>query len=120
MKKVLIVEDEEDIRQALVGKFNHEGFNALEAQNGKEGLELALKERPDLILLDIKLPGMNGTEVKEKLGQFPETRDIAIIFITGLLDKDDEKELDHFMVGHFFLSKPFDTKQLLEEVEKRV
>ena len=66
-KKILIVEDEEDMLRALVDELGHEGFETLEAKNGKEGLSIALKERPDLILLDILMPEMDGMAVMKHL-----------------------------------------------------
>ena len=67
MKKVLVVEDERTLRDALVKKLSKEEFTVLSAKDGKEGLDTALAEHPDLILLDILMPKMNGIEVLQKL-----------------------------------------------------
>lgn len=66
-KTILVVEDQIPILQILVYRFDSEGFNVIEAKNGKDGLELALKEHPDLILLDIILPKLDGIEMLKKL-----------------------------------------------------
>lgn len=69
MKKILIVEDEESLLKTLGEKFTLEGFEVVKAQNGVEGLRVALQEHPDLILLDIVMPVMGGMEMLGKLRQ---------------------------------------------------
>ncbi len=87
-KKILIVEDEQDMRQALVDELTHEGFQTVEARNGKEGLESALKEHPDLILLDIVMPVMDGMTMMKKLRENAEGKKIPIILLTNLSATD--------------------------------
>lgn len=86
IKTILIAEDEQDMRQTLVDAFRHEGFNVLEAKNGKEGLEFALKEHPDLILLDIVMPEMDGMTMAKKLREDERGKDIPIIMLTNFSD----------------------------------
>ena len=86
MKKILIVEDETSLRKALVGKLSREGFSALEAVNGKEGLAIALKEHPDLILLDIIMPVMDGITMLEKLRTNQWGQEVPVVILTNLSD----------------------------------
>ncbi len=83
-KKILIVEDEQDIRQTLVDKFTREGFKTLEAENGEQGLERSLKEHPDLILLDILMPKMDGMTMMRKLRKDKWGKSVPIILLTNL------------------------------------
>lgn len=87
-KKILIVEDESDMREALHDKLTLEGFNVLESNNGEEGLETALREHPDLILLDIIMPKMGGLEMLEKLQTDAWGKDAKVIVLTNLVDNN--------------------------------
>ena len=80
-EKILIIEDEEDLVKGLKLNLQDEGYEVKYAFNGKEGLEKALKEKPDLILLDIMLPGMNGLEICKELRQ--NKMDIPILMLTA-------------------------------------
>ena len=86
IKTILIAEDEQNMRQTLVDAFRREGFNVLEAKNGKEGLDKALGEHPDLILLDIVMPEMDGMTMLKKLREDERGRDIPIIMLTNFSD----------------------------------
>ncbi len=83
-KKILIVEDETPLRNALRDKLIHEGYVVLEAKNGEEGLESALRDHPDLILLDIVMPRMDGMTVLGKLRQDAWGADVKVIILTNL------------------------------------
>ena len=93
-KKILVIEEVEDdahLREVLRDKLAHEGFSVLQAKNGQEGLETALREHPDLILLDIAMPGMDGITMMEKLRQTDEWgKRVPIILLTNL-SVDDER-----------------------------
>lgn len=88
-KTVLIVEDEPAMRQALNGKLSASGFEVLEAKDGVEGLEIALKEMPDLILLDILMPRMDGMMMMKKVRETEWGKEIPIVVLTNL--SADEK-----------------------------
>ncbi len=83
-QKILIIEDEEDVRQALVDRLSREGFKTSQAKNGQEGLKIALKERPDLILLDIVMPKMDGITMMRKMRKDKWGRKVPIILLTNL------------------------------------
>lgn len=89
MAKILIVEDEQDMLEALVDKLTSEGFKIIEAKNGEDGLEKALKEQPDLILLDIVMPKMDGMTMMKKLREDKWGRKVPIILLTNLSVTDD-------------------------------
>ncbi len=87
---ILVVEDEVTMRKPLIEALAEEGFRTLSAQDGAEGLELALREKPEVILLDINLPGMDGMQLMKKLrhsGDFGKS--VKIIFITSLTADDE-------------------------------
>ncbi len=109
MTRVLIVDDEPAIR--LLGRVNLEadGIEVLEAGDGRTALELAAAELPDLILLDVVMPGLDGLEVAERLHEDERTRDIPVVFMSGL----DELAAQH---GDALL-KPFDPVELSQRVE---
>ena len=87
-KRILVIEDEQLTRQALVDELASEGFEVLQATNGEEGLNTALKEHPDLVLLDIVMPKMDGISVMSKLREDSWGKDVPIIMLT-VLDSDD-------------------------------
>ena len=83
-KRILIIEDDKDITEALRYNLEKEkGFSVLAAQSGDEGLNLAFQVKPNLIILDIGLPGLNGYEICRMLRRDPETRDIPILMLTA-------------------------------------
>jgi DNA-binding response OmpR family regulator len=89
-KRILIVEDEPDIREAMAEAATQAGFGVLTAQNGEVGLQTALTEKPDIILLDIKMPVMDGHEMLSKLRQDPWGQNVKVIMLTSM---DDVKNI---------------------------
>lgn len=87
-RKILIVDDEEDMRDALVDELSRAGFASFEAKNGKEGLEMALKEHPDLILLDIVMPEMDGMAMMKKVREDTWGKKVPVILLTNLSATD--------------------------------
>jgi DNA-binding response OmpR family regulator len=85
-KHILIIEDEIDIREAMAEAANQDGFKVSTAENGKVGLEKALAEQPDLILLDIKMPIMDGHETLQKLREDPWGRSAKVMMLTSMDD----------------------------------
>lgn len=92
MKRILIVEDEPSLLTILVDKLNREGFSCLEAKNGEEGLKVALREHPDLILLDIIMPVMDGMTMLYELRKDPWGKDAKVIFLTNLSEAEKVAE----------------------------
>jgi DNA-binding response OmpR family regulator len=85
-KTILIIEDETDIREAMAEAVEQAGFAVLTAENGQVGFDKAVAEKPDLILLDIVMPIMDGHEVLQKLRQDPWGKDVKVIMLTSMDD----------------------------------
>lgn len=91
MKKILVVEDEVSLRNALRDKLTHAGFTTLEAANGSEGLEIALREHPDLVLLDVIMPVMDGMTMLKKLRTENDWgKSVPVIILTNLSSDSDQ------------------------------
>jgi two-component system, OmpR family, alkaline phosphatase synthesis response regulator PhoP len=115
-KQVLIVEDEEDIRELVRYNLEREGFLAREAESGEEGLRAVAKNRPDLILLDLMLPGKDGLEICRELKQDEVARDIPVVMMTARGEESDivtglELGAEDYVV------KPFSPKVLVARVK---
>jgi CheY-like chemotaxis protein len=115
--KVLVIDDEEDNRQianlalTMIG-----GFTVIEAENGEVGLNMAITEKPDVILLDFVMPVMNGLETLKALRVNPVTEKIPVIFVSTKSLQEREKEL--FDAGaQGILQKPFNPTQLPEKIK---
>jgi DNA-binding response OmpR family regulator len=103
-EKILVVDDEWELRNLLTEFLTGEGYDVIQASNGEEALELAEKEEPQVILLDIKMPGIDGIEVCRRLKEEDQTRFIPVIMVTALEDRD----VDAFVEGaDDFVIKPF-------------
>src|SRR4051812_22677329 len=89
-ERVLIIEDERDLADSLVYNLQREGYDAIVAHDGQEGFRKALDLLPDLILLDIMLPGLSGTEILTRLRKGERTRDIPVIIISARAEETDQ------------------------------
>jgi DNA-binding response OmpR family regulator len=119
---VLVIDDEQSIRMLCRVNLAASGMEVLEAANGDEGLELARSERPDLVLLDVMMPGRDGWTVARALADDPETREVPIIFLTARADAADRR-LGQRLGGVGYVVKPFDPVyigELVEDVLARV
>jgi two-component system alkaline phosphatase synthesis response regulator PhoP len=115
-KKVLIVDDEIHIVHVVAIKLRNNGYEVISADNGAEAFDLALKEKPDIIVTDFQMPAMTGMELVEKLRQHEETKDIPVIVLTArsfAIPQEQQKKLQ--ISG--CLSKPFSPKELLGDIE---
>jgi len=116
--KILIVDDNAKDLKLLELRLLELGFrNIVQATNGMEALELAQIHLPDLILLDIIMPGMNGGEIKQQLSDDQNTKDTPTVFITSIIRKDEEKSLGH-AGKHILLAKPYSPDELLKAINK--
>jgi two-component system, OmpR family, alkaline phosphatase synthesis response regulator PhoP len=115
-KKILVVDDEVHIVQVVAIKLRNNGFEVITAENGAEGLELAIQERPDLIVSDFQMPVMSGLEIIENLRAKPETRDIPVVMLTarGFAIEDEKKQQLRVAAC---LGKPFSPRELLQSIE---
>jgi CheY-like chemotaxis protein len=113
--RILVVDDESALRLVCRVNLDSVGFDVLEAGDGETALSLARTEAPDLILLDVMLPGLDGWEVAEKLAELPETREIPIVFVTARSEVPDELR-GHAAGGVGYIAKPFDPAALSQTV----
>ena len=114
-RTILVVEDQEDNRTILRDLLNHAGFDVLEAVTGEEGVRAAEAHRPDLILMDIQLPLLDGYEATRQIKAQPELRAIPIVAVTSYaLSGDEEKARAAGCDG--YITKPFSPRQLLATV----
>lgn len=113
---ILIVEDEEDIRELIHFHLFKNKYNVLEAANGQDALQMAKEELPDLILLDIMLPKLDGIQVCRKLKEDNQTKDIKIIFLSAKGEEDDIiKGLE--LGADDYITKPFSPKILIARIK---
>jgi CheY-like chemotaxis protein len=118
--KVLVVDDEVDFCYFVKKNLMHEGmFDVITATNGKDGIELAESELPDIILLDLVMPDMPGEDVAAALKENPATANIPILYITALATKDDVVDREENKIGNnYILPKPVRTKKLIKTILK--
>jgi CheY-like chemotaxis protein len=117
-KKILIVDDDLVTLEMLEKILLLEGYWVAKATNGKEALYIADDFQPDLIILDIVMPIMDGTEAMTNLEKNPRTKNIPILCLTSLIAK--KEEFENSTTNRRFLSKPIDREQFLEEVERHI
>ena len=116
-KRILMVEDTEDNRQIMRDLLTSAGYELLEAVNGAEGVAMAAREKPDLILMDIQLPVMDGYEASRRIKADPQLRHIPIIAVTSYaLSGDEAKTLAAGCDG--YVAKPFSPRALLAKIRE--
>lgn len=116
-KTVLLVEDNEDNLVVYRTILEHVGYHVLEARDGEEGVECARRERPDLILMDISIPKLDGWEATQRLKADDATRSIPIVALTAhALEEDRQKAQQAGCDG--YLAKPVEPRRVVQEVER--
>ena len=116
-KKIMVVDDEEDIRYILRRFLEDEKYEVIEAKGGPQCFEMIKKEKPDLIILDILMPDMNGWEVSRKIKADESSRDIPISMLSVLSDPSDVKKSLTYASADLHLSKPIDFKILSTNIK---
>ncbi len=123
IKTILVTEDEPSLLKALVDKFTREGFRVLEAKNGQEGLAVALKDHPDLILLDIIMPVMDGMTMLKKLRETNDWgKQVPVILLTNLTS-DDEGRLHDIVEtnpAYYLVKTDWTLEDILAKVRERL
>lgn len=115
--KVLIVDDKNGIRVLLMEVFNNEGYETFQAPNGKTALEIVRKEAPDLVLLDMKIPGMDGLDILKHIKNIDSS--IKVIMMTAYGELDMIKEATELgAIMHF--TKPFDIDEMRQAVQQQL
>jgi phosphate regulon transcriptional regulator PhoB len=115
MGRVLVVEDEPDVAELIRYNLHKEGWAVVVATNGADALRRAREARPDLILLDIMIPQLNGWEVCRRLKQDPDTRGVPVIMLTGRVDEGD-KVLGFELGADDYVTKPFSPRELIARI----
>ncbi len=114
--QILVVDDEPDILSVLVYHLSREGYRVATAVNGQRALNTAIADRPDLIILDLMLPGMDGYEVLQRLRKLELTQAIPVILLTAR--REEEERVKGFEVGaDDYITKPFSARELTLRVE---
>ncbi len=115
-KKILIVDDEPGIRMVLSLKLEGKGYAVLTAQDGAEAVQMARQENPDLILLDVNMPVMDGSQAAAELRNDETTKAIPIIFLTALVSPGEESSEEH----HMIFAKTDDFTLLMDKIDQVV
>ena len=116
-KKILVVEDTEDNRQILRDLLSMAGYDMIEAHDGADGVAKATEHRPDLILMDIQMPGMDGYEATRRIKADPALQAIPVIAVTSYALSGDEAKTK--AAGcNAYVAKPFSPRQLLAKVRE--
>ncbi len=120
MKKLLVVEDDKFLRDLITRKLRDVGYDVVEAIDGEEGLVKAQEENPDLILLDLILPGMDGFEVLSKLKEDPKTSQIKVIILSNLGQREDIERGLRLGAEDFLVKAHFTPAEIIEKIRNLV
>lgn len=120
MAKILIIEDDKFLRELIIQKVSKEGYEAVGALDGEEGMKMAGKERPDLILLDLILPTMDGFEVLAKLKGEASTKDIPVIVLSNLGQKEDIDKGIKLGAKDYMIKAHFTPGEIIEKIKSIV
>ena len=118
-KKILIIDDNENNRLLMSDILQYRGYEILEAEDGAKGISMAAEFKPDLILLDMQMPGIDGFAAAKILKSDPLTKDIKVIVVTSLAMKGDKEKIIALGVDDY-VAKPIDTRQFPVLVEKYI
>jgi CheY-like chemotaxis protein len=114
--KILIVDDEPDCLSTIKYRLSHSGYKVVTAADGQEGLERAQQESPDLILLDINMPVMDGREVLKCLRKHPALKNTPVIMVTACCEMQDIAIASSYGISDY-IAKPFDFTDLVEKIQ---
>ena len=117
-QKIMVVDDEPNIIELVTAVLETEGYEVIAASSGKECLNMLKGVRPDLILLDMMMPGMSGRETCEKIRANPKTKDLKVVFLTVVRFSEVGKDILGKMDVVDYITKTFDNKELVNRVKK--
>ncbi len=120
MKTILFIEDESALQKAFEDILTGAGYELKSALDGEAGLRLAESEKPDLILLDITLPKLNGFEVLEKLKKNPETKEIPVIILTNLEKMEDVDKAIELGAMTYLVKAQYKLEEIIEKVKSAI
>ena len=119
-KKILIVEDELPLMKALTEKFQQAQFTVLQASDGQSGLAVALKENPQMILLDILMPNMDGLEMLEKLRKDKKGKSIPVILLTNLGDMEYISQSVKLGISGYLVKSDWKLEEIVQKVKEKL
>jgi len=120
MEKILVIEDDKFLRDLLYKKLAEENFSVATALDGEEGLKKIQEENPNLVLLDLILPGINGFEVLKKAKENPATKDIPVIVLSNLGQKEDVERAMKLGAQDYLIKAHFTLEEIVEKIRKRL
>ena len=116
--KILVVEDDKFLRELITQKLAREGYDVKEAVDGEEGVVKVKEEKPDVILLDLILPGIDGFEVLAKIKEDPEVENIPVVILSNLGQRDDVERGLKLGAVDFLIKAHFTPGEIIEKIEK--
>jgi two-component system alkaline phosphatase synthesis response regulator PhoP len=119
-KKIMVVDDEENLVELVKAILEVEGYDIITASNGSECLEKLKAAKPDLLLLDMMMPGMSGRETCERIRKDPKTKGLKVAFLTVARFSEVGKDILKKLNAVDYITKPFDNKDLVKRVKKAV
>ncbi len=118
MSKILVIEDDKFLREMITRKLDKEGYDVDQAVDGEEGLEKIREGRPDIILLDLIMPGVGGFEVLEEVQDDPEVNDIPIVILSNLGQKSEVERGLNLGAEDFMIKAHFTPKEIIEKIKE--
>lgn len=119
MKKILIIDDEPDIIKVVKFRLIKMGYEVMTATNGKEGLEMVRPTKPDLVLLDFRMPFLNGDEVCKEIKKDESTKHIPVILMTASIQNALEENIQ-MMGADDYILKPFEPEELIKKIKRLI
>ena len=119
-KKILVVDDELDIVKVVESRLKANGYEVITSPDGQDGLDKAKKEKPDLIILDLMLPDIDGSDVAVELLKHPLTSQIPIIFLTSVMTKSEQERYGQIIGNRCIIAKPCRPEEILALVKERI
>ena len=119
-KKILLVDDDEKMLKLFGDLLLSQGFEIISANNGNDGLRLAVEKIPNLIILDVMMPGKDGGQVGRDLLENNKTKNIPIIFLTSLVSEEETGKGGGQIAGRFYMSKSADKKELIKKIKELI
>lgn len=119
MKTILVIDDNDDVRSIVTSVLRNFGFTVREAVSGESGIQMVLEEKPDLIISDVRMPGMDGHHLLSAIRELQSTASIPVILMTGCGSHDDFRR-GMVCGADDYLSKPFTPDELVEAVLSRL
>ena len=119
-KKILVVEDDVTMREIVVHKLSTSGFDVVEAADGKQGIDVWIKEKPDIVLLDLMLPEVDGFKVLETIRGNPDkaVAQAAVIVLSNLFSKEDINRAKNLSIDDFMVKAYYTTEEIMTRVKE--